>query len=313
MSNNLNLNLLKAFQALYEEQNVTRAGKRLCITQSAMSNALTQLRKYFDDTLFIRERYGMRPTPKANEIFAKLQPILTQVDDVINSNEDFAAAQSERKFTIGCTDIINSVFLPKLVQRIRKIAPNVDLVAKDVDPLSYDQSLLDQRSIELCIGVSGKLPSTVHNQDILQVSAVVVGKPDHPLFKGKLTLEKYLKAQHMIINVTGYTYSTFADIALQEMGKTRRTPLHIPYANIAARILPKTDYIATIPEVLLPVFKDHENMSIAPCPLNIPDAALSVAWHNRFDNDPGHCWLRQLILETTNAMVEENPQLKPKA
>lgn len=311
MSDSLNLNLLKAFQALYEEQNVTRAGKRLCITQSAMSNALTQLRKYFGDTLFIRERYGMRPTPKANQIFAKLQPILAQVDDVVNSNEGFAAEQSERRFTIGCTDIIDSVLLPRLVEQVRKLAPNVDLVVKDVDPLSYDQSLLDQRSIELCIGVSGKLPTTVHNQDILKVSAIVIGKPNHPLFKDKLTLDKYLKAQHMVINVTGYTYSTFADVALQEMGKSRNIPLQLPYVNIAARILPKTDCIATIPEVLLPVFKDHENMSVAACPLNIPDAALSVAWHNRFDNDPGHLWLRKVIIETANTLAEENPHLKP--
>ncbi len=306
---NLNLNLLKAFQALYEEQNVTRAGKRLCITQSAMSNALTQLRKYFDDTLFIRERYGMRPTPKANDIFAKLQPILDQIDEVINSVEVFNAKESTRKFTIGSTDIMNVVLLPRLVEKVREISPKIDLVIKDCDPLNYDQSILDQRNIELCIGTSGKLPTTVNSKPLLTASAVVVGRHDHPLMKGNLTQEKYLQAEHMVINVTGYTYSTFVDAALQEKDKTRKIPLRIPYAGIASRILPKTDYLATIPELLLTAFADPDNLSLQPCPVKIPDAPLLIAWHNRFDNDPGHQWLRKLILETANELILSNPHL----
>ncbi|MDF1797299.1 MAG: LysR family transcriptional regulator [Coxiellaceae bacterium] len=309
MSDTLNLNLLKAFQALYEEQNVTRAGKRLCITQSAMSNALTQLRKYFDDTLFIRERYGMRPTPKSNDIFAKLQPILAQIDEVINSVETFNTAESTRKFTIGSTDIMNCVILPKLVEKVRKLAPNVDLVIKDCDPLNYDQSILDQRNIELCIGTSGKLPTTVCSKPLLTASAIVVGKHDHPMMKGKLTLDKYLEAEHMIINVTGYSFSSFADVALQESNKFRKIPLRIPYVSIASRILPKTEYLATIPELLLTAFKNPDKLSIQPCPVKIPDAALLIAWHNRFDNDPGHLWLRNLILETAAELIASNPHL----
>jgi DNA-binding transcriptional LysR family regulator len=301
---NFNLNLLHAFYTLYEEKNVTRAGKTLNITQSAMSNSLNQMREQFGDPLFVREKYGMKPTPRATKIALKLQPILAQIDQVINVPDSFDPATTTRVFTIAVTNIISYLVLPHLIERFKMQAPHARLHIKDCDPFYYDQNYADQFSVELCAGLAGKLPTTTSCEEVFRVSAVTVARRDHPLMQGELTLEKYLEAKHLLINVTGYKHPTRVEEALDALGQTRNIYLSVPYPAIASRILVKSDLITTIPEQLLSAFSNIHELAVQPTPLDIEPTNLVQVWHSRFDNDPGHMWLRELIKDAGAVNLE---------
>ena len=61
----LDLNLLRLFDELMVERNLTRAAHNLSMTQPAASNALRRLRDAMGDPLVARSGYGVEPTPYA--------------------------------------------------------------------------------------------------------------------------------------------------------------------------------------------------------------------------------------------------------
>lgn len=295
MAESFNLNLLRAFFTLYNEKNVTRAGKKLNITQSAMSNALNQMRREFNDPLFIREKYGMRPTPRATEIAMQVEPILNDIDNVVNTREAFIPESTERVFTIAVTNITSYLLLPYIVELIHKRAPHSELLVHDCDPFNYDQNFCDQRNIELCIGMAGKLPSTASSEVLLNAKAVTIGRKDHPLLQGEFTMKKFLEARHMLVKVTGQKLAPFIDTALEEKGLKREIELTVPYPTVGAKILAKSDMLTTIPGEMINAFKNNQDLKIVETPIEIPVVDMLQVWHNRFDRDPGHVWMRELV------------------
>ena len=121
------LNLLPVFLALMEERSVTRAANRLGITQPALSNSLNRLRDMLKDPLFIRERYGIRPTQLAEEIAPTIEAALARLDELIVHQQDFEPASAERLFLIAPNSYVELVLMPPLVARLRELAPGIKL------------------------------------------------------------------------------------------------------------------------------------------------------------------------------------------
>lgn len=289
-----NFNLLYPFYVIYEEQNVTKAGKRLNVTQSAMSNALNQMRRQFGDQLFIRGKYGMRPTERATEIAEQLKTVLADVDNLVNESNHFNPKKTQRKFTIAITNVCSFLFIDKFIQRFYKEAPNSILNIKECKVHQYDQSYCDQHGIELLIGLRAKLPNTANHQNILDLKQVLIAKKTHAIFDGKLTLKRYLKEKHCLIDTSGYRKYNMTDEALAQKGVSRDIQVNIPYPRILPNILLSTDLIAIAPEQFLKIYK-NKNLKTVAQPFKQKNIRLSQVWHNRYNADPGHKWLRSLI------------------
>src|ERR1700733_13962990 len=123
---NLDLNLLRIFEALIEERSATRAGARLGLTQSAISHALNRLRYVLGDELFVRGPEGMQPTDRAAEIAPRLRQGLMQLQLALTPSE-FSPDSTERRFAIICTEYAGAVMAPALIQRIRTEAPHASI------------------------------------------------------------------------------------------------------------------------------------------------------------------------------------------
>ena len=117
------LNLLPIFVALMQERSVTRAAERLGMTQPALSNALSRLRVTFQDQLFIRERYGIQPTPIAVELAPTIAEALAMLNDALLGQQGFDPATAERLLTVAPNGYVELVLVPALVAKIQVVAP----------------------------------------------------------------------------------------------------------------------------------------------------------------------------------------------
>ena len=125
----LDLNLLRIFDAIMEERSVLRAGRRLGLSQSAVSHALNRLRYVLKDELFVRTSAGMQPTARAIELSRPLRQALLQIGTALGS-PDFEPATARRRFVIAANDYVTTVFFPKLISFFKTEVPHIDLIIR---------------------------------------------------------------------------------------------------------------------------------------------------------------------------------------
>ena len=144
----INLNLLVAFDVLMTERHVTRASKKLHISQSALSNALSRLRELFNDELLLKTAHGMEPTSRALELLEPVREVISQAEKVFSQAEKFDPATAERSFTLGMSDYTALVLLPKLRDYLAQHAPHITLRVKALRVL-HDSNMLDKSEVDL--------------------------------------------------------------------------------------------------------------------------------------------------------------------
>lgn len=292
-----NLNLLRSLDALISEQNVTRAAERLNITQSAMSSSLNQLRSVFNDDLLVRCQHGMLLTPRAQELSRKIKPIMHKINALTQNQYQFDPATSDRTFCLAMTDFACLVFLEPLLAHLKKEAPNVRITVRPLDNSVDQTTLLADPKNELYLGYASTTPKNFQQQHVLEISSVCVANKNHPLMQKKMTMADYLNAEHLAVAVAGHGGFSDTDAYLQIMGKKRKIRLSVPHALNAVDILPETDLIATLPIQSLDAFFDTSQVKYQPIPFTFPLGQLNQIWHQRFEHDQGHTWLRETIYQ----------------
>ena len=289
----LNLNLLLALDALLTEGSVTRAAEKTFITQSAMSNALHQLREIFQDELLIRDGKKMILTARAQQLAPQLHQVLMQIEQVL-SEQNFNPATSERTFTIGMTEYTNFLLLPILYKIVRQQAPGVKLQVKHITLFS-EAVLLEQNEIELGIGMLRE-PITVLFDKLFSDRIVCVAGVNHPLMqKKKLTLEDYLAANHLCFMVQSVSYPYITDTILANLGYSRNVVLRVPHIIPALYTSAANDLLVTVAEGIAIHAQSKIELAVREPPFAIPQVTFAQMWHPRSENDSGICWLRNVI------------------
>ncbi len=173
----LDLNLLRVFDALAEERSVTRAGERLGLTQSAVSHALNRLRYALEDELFLRGSDGMKPTPRATEIWPEMRRGLLLLQHALAPTE-FEAAEADRTFNIAASSYTGEVLLPHLIARVRAEAPRVQIHVRSLDAGMAEA--LEAGRLDLAIGVFGRVAEVFVRETLFEERMVWVVRADHP-------------------------------------------------------------------------------------------------------------------------------------
>lgn len=292
----INLNLLIALDALLTERHVSRAAQKIFITQPAMSNSLLQLRELFNDELLVRSGKNMLPTPLALEILPKIKQIMQQIEETFTTRRNFDPATSERKFRIAMSDYMEFILLPLISEKLIKYAPNISLKIIHANMLDNANIFVD-RNIDLGIGVVTFPTSSFINAEVLfKEEAICAASAGHPAMK-KLTLKAYKNAKHLAIAYQDDPVLALTDAALKEIGSMRNISLAIPHMLSAMHVLAKTPLLATVPKRMALSLQKQLNLVVQKLPFSVPSVTISQIWHNRFDNDAGHQWLRTLIKE----------------
>jgi DNA-binding transcriptional LysR family regulator len=194
---NLDLNLLRVFDALLEERSVTRAGDRLGLTQSAISHALGRLRHVLGDPLFTRKSGGIEPTPRALEIGPALHAALDQMREAL-SPPVFNPLTAERRFTLAAGPYACTILVPALVERLHQAAPRVELQIEAYGPDYHDN--LDAGRIDAAIVSRDSVARRFKFVPLFNEDMVWVVRRGHPLAEGDLTESRLAGVRRVVIS-----------------------------------------------------------------------------------------------------------------
>lgn len=288
------LNLLVVFDAMMAELNTTKAGSRIGMSQPAVSKALTRLRHHLRDELFIRSSNGMRPTPRAYEIYPEVRQSLQKVDAVLNPS-GFEPAESAWQFRVVVNDYLAMVFIPGIVETMRREAPNVDLSL--LPSVGRGFEALDNYEADFILSPLFSVPERFTAIKLLDEDYVMLTRADHPLATGKLTLQKFADAQHVLVTLRGDAHG-FVDDILEESGLSRRIAVTTNSYSAGPRIVARSDLIMTVPRHLAEDFGRSFDLSFRSLPFDVKNdekSAIMLTWHKGLATHPAHDWFRGLI------------------
>src|SRR5687767_593989 len=288
----IDLNLLRVFDAVLHEKGVTPAAVRLGLTQPAVSNALARLRKVFGDALFVRTPTGMDATPYARELAEPVRQALALLESAFAHGPGFDPATSTRAFRFYMSDLGQIEFLPPLVERAQRSAPGVRLeaVALEVEDIG---DALAAGALDLAVGFLPGLGPPVRRQPLFRDPYVCLMRADHPVTT--LTKKRFLEASHALVSYRGG--HRVIEEALDRAGLARRIALRVPHFTVLPMVLERTDLILTLPARVARVFERRGKLKALPPPVAIPPAEVALHWHERFEADPGNRWLREAMVE----------------
>lgn len=288
----LDLNLLYAFAVVMEEGSMTAAAKRLGVTQPAISHKLRRLREALGDRLFVTGGASLVPTERAAAMAEPLRLALHSLSAIVADNEPFDAEHAEHEFVVSSADLFEFAVLPAFLDFLHAEAPRVRLTA-----VSRRVNMIEgmrQGTIHLAIGPSFEAIPGLRQSKMLEEPFVVLGRKRHPAFRGGLTLERYLDAEHILIAPEGLP-GGFVDRALAKQGLSRRVVFRGGHFAPAPFLAASSDLLLTAPKTLATAAADYLDISTRPVPLPLGPVPTMMAWHERFDRDPAHRWFRDLM------------------
>ncbi|TRA95273.1 MULTISPECIES: LysR substrate-binding domain-containing protein [Rhizobium/Agrobacterium group] len=289
------LNLLPVFLALMEERSVTRAANRLGITQPALSNSLNRLRDMLKDPLFIRERYGIKPTQLAEEITPTIEAALAQLDDLVVHQQDFNPASAERLLLIAPNSYVELVLMPALVARLREQAPGIKL---RMTPFGNDLADTGVISGTTAI-VLGRIidpPDNLVVQHLMDDGLACIVRRDHPDVRDHLTRELYESLKHVNVLPPGRIRAGVFQ-ALGQQNLKREVAVSVTHFLSVPEMIAVTDYCATLPRLICRNLEHDPRLKVIPAPVDLGTFPVEMAWHVRYRHDPAHRWLRGVVSE----------------
>ena len=291
----VDLNLLVVFDAMLRHRNVTRAGEALGLSQPAMSAAVARLRALFDDPLFVRSGAEMSPTNRAHELGAAVRQIVRTIESDILQPSAFEPRTSRRAFTLLTPDIAEMNFLPRLLAHLAEQAPQVSLKTLAM-PRHAAATALESGAAELAIGYFPDLQKAgFYQQRLLRSAHVCLLRKGHAGIGRKLTMKQFLAAAHAVVKPDGreHVFEQF----LQQKGIQRQVVVELSHFMSLLPIVESSDLIATVPKDLADFFVHHGAVRYVETPMKSPVIDVHLFWHQRFQKDQAHAWLRKVIFE----------------
>lgn len=295
------LNLLPVLVALMDERNVTRAAQRLGITQPALSNSLNRLRDTLHDPLFIRERYGIRPTQMAEELVPVIRNALASLDGVIQGQQDFDPMQATRLFTLAPNSYVEFVLMPALVARLRDCAPGIR-----VRLMPFGNDLIETGVIsgttDMVLGRIIDAPDNLVIQHLMDEGLACVVRANHPEIIDRITPAQYEQIKHVNVLPPGRMRAGLYQ-ALEQQGLKRQVAVSVTHFLAVPEMIAVTDYCATLPGLICRHLAKDPRLKVIPAPADLGTFPVKMGWHARYRHDPAHRWLRSLISDLAKELL----------
>lgn len=286
----IDLNLLRLFDAVYRTRNVSRAAELLDLTQPAASQGLSRLRTLVRDPLFMRKAGGMEPTPKAQRLADPVRHALATLEQALGESAAFDPARAVRTFQLHMSDIGEGRFLPELMMALRERAPGVRLETR---PLPREQVMeaLDAGRIDFAFGFLPMVRETQRTR-LLDDRYVVLLREGHPFTRRRRGGAALLKALGELEFVAVRSHAETLRI-VQQLELQDRLRLVTEHFLVLPAIVRATDLAAILPRNIARGFQGGYAIVEPPFPQR--DFTVSLHWSRRFEGDPGNRWLRELI------------------
>ena len=294
---NIDLNLLVVLDALLTEKHVTRTGVRLHLSQPAISHSLNKLRVLLDDPLLIRQGNEVVLSALAQDLQAPLKEILGQIETLLGQSIDFVPADSQRTLRIAMSDYGAAIVLPKLLVQLRAQAPGTSLVVIQDSRLGMLEQV-GQGRIDLAIGVFPAPGADICTEVLFEETFTCLLDRRSLPENGVLDLDSYLARPHLLVSMDGNTRGE-VDNVLRARGLKRRVAVNVPHWGTAPGMIADTDLILTVATRTLTNVPFGDTLVAMAPPLTVAPFNYVQAWHNRFNQDPAHRWLRELVRQVS--------------
>lgn len=301
----LDLNLLRVFDEVMSERNLTRAAVNLAMTQPAVSNALRRLRDALHDELVVRKGYGVQPTARALELWPAVRAALDGLRAAV-ATERFDPLGARDSFVLAMADATAAQLMPPLVRRLEADAPGVSLrirplLTRDPRPLlaagELDAAIGHFPGAIAAVGLQGLrdgIAGPFEHQRLYDGRYVGVMRIGHPLAAAPLDLDRYCAARHLLVSFSGRPYG-FVDEALAALGRSRRIVLTVNQFFTAGRVVAQTDLLTVLPARFVESAGDASQLATRALPFELPAVHVDLMWHRTRSARPAHAWLRTVV------------------
>jgi DNA-binding transcriptional LysR family regulator len=285
---NFDLNLLVILESVLSEASITRAAKRLNLSQPAVSQALARARDLFGDELLVRDGAQMMLTPLARRLAPQLKDFCLQAEGLL-SPVGFNPGSAEIDFTVSANDLSELLILPRLIADVARLAPGCRVIVRAPEPYLINATI-DFAIIGLPVPQG---PFT--SRDLHEDHFVVIARPGHPAMSEQLSAETFAGLSHALVSPTGQGIVGPIDVTLERLGLSRRVALSVTRFTTLPQIVASTDLIASVPSRFALRPEVHSLCQVCELPFASPRFTMRMVWHQMHDTDPAHQWLRGLL------------------
>lgn len=317
----IDLNLLRVFDAVFEERNLVHAGKRLHLSQSAVSHALARLRDILGDDLFVRTARGMEPTARAVAMAGPLHDALQKIRSTLG-NEPFEPQTAERRFVIAANDYVTMLLVGRLSRQLAHASPLMDLIVRPSTRLDL-AGQIDIGRIDIAIGVFAEVPERFEAMEVWRETQALTMRHGHPLASREIDQAKLAAYPLVTVSLGGQEEGAVGGFIMERglarqsemfdrqaledafVGQTEapRVRLSIAHSLAIPSLLHNTDMIALVPSPLAAEFVRVGALIARAVPYATPDSVVRAIWHQRNTHEPAHAWLRGQIAVAAAAVL----------
>ena len=303
------LNLLVALDALLTERNVTRAGNRLNLSQSAMSGALARLRHYFRDELLVPVGRQMVLTPVAEGLVVPVRDILLQIRGTLGSKPRFDPGTATRHLSLAMSDYVTEILMADVLRSARCEAPHITFELRTVGRRAGED--LESGELDFLISPEGYVSSSQPTEVLFEDTYTCVVWSGNKAVGKTLTLDQYLDLGHVVVNLAGNEPpSNYDEQFLRRSNFTRRGEVSGPAFSLAPRLVEGTDRVATITTRLAAKCAEILPLRLLPLPIAMPPMVEMLQWHKVHEYDPAHAWFRRLLKQVVQTLPSEPPVIR---
>ncbi|MBL0421784.1 LysR family transcriptional regulator [Ramlibacter sp. AW1] len=285
----LDLNLLRLFEAVMREGGISRAGERLGLSQPAASKAVKRLRAYCGDPLFVRTAAGLKPTPMASAILPTVTSTLASLQGALDEYRSFVPAQSTRRFTFLIMDVGELILMPRLIAHLARVAPNLRIVCRQTDRNRYASELAsgaaDIAFGELPMGQPDLVQQFLFDEDMV----CVVGQ-HHPTIRRSLSRAQFL-ATPQVAN-SELLWETRMQAAMGADFHQRRVAMELKHFLVMPLVVASGPQLAVVPRSVAETYRRALKLKVFAVPYDVEPVHVRHFWHRRSQHDVGHGWLR---------------------
>jgi len=287
----LDLNLLTTLEALLDERSVSRAARRLQLSQPALSAQLNRLRTMFADPLFVPSHRGMTPTPLSLQLQVPLRAALAHLREVVTTARAFDPAKDDFIVRIAASDYVQAAVLLDCLVALRLQAPGLRIALRAIEPIRL-AAQLEQGEVDLAILTAENIAGTLRSRPLFEERYQFAARKGHPLLRGKFDIHRYAQLEHVVCSPAGGGFSTSVDELLALQAIERRVAVSTSTFQAAIDLVERSDLVALMPSRLL---RQRTRLRAYEPPVAIPGFTIHLAWHDRTHRDVAHGWIRERL------------------
>ncbi|RQW63749.1 transcriptional regulator LeuO [Vibrio viridaestus] len=295
----VDLNLLTVFDAVMQEQNITRAAHNLGMSQPAVSNAVARLKVMFNDELFMRQGRGIQPTQRARQLFGPVRQALQLIRNELPSSI-FTPESSTRAFNLAICSPNDLRFAPKIFSTLHEQAPHVKMHLE----AEFDSHLIDRlryQEVDFVIDYAKFDQEGFASSELFIDELVIVASKVHPRIQGQITAEQVVSESHAMLSQT-YGIRSFSEQAYRDID------CHAHYEGTSLSnvlyVVSQSELITIAPRWLVEGSPNRNSLQIIELPYKNNSISGYLNWHRSSEKDKGHCWLRDQLLTICSELVK---------